>query len=116
MHPSNRDSVTRFHIGSDHGGVTLRRVLVDLLQASGHQVASITGPEGATESVDYPDVAVAVCRRVVDDPGALGLLVCGSGQGMAMTANRLPGIRAALLADVASARLATATGSVLPSR
>jgi ribose 5-phosphate isomerase B len=98
----------RWYVGSDHGGVALRRQLVEHLRARGHEVVVELGPDDPTESIDYPDVARQVCERVLAEPGARGLLVCGSGQGMAMAANRRPGIRAAVVSDPYSARMARA--------
>ena len=96
----------RIHLGSDHGGVALRRVLAAALAAGGHEIVSEDGPADASASVDYPDVAAEVCRRVLADPGSIGVLVCGTGQGMAIAANKIPGIRAAVVADPFSARMA----------
>jgi ribose 5-phosphate isomerase B len=79
-----------------------------VLRDLGHEVVSEAGAASADDSCDYPDVAFEVCRRVGDDAGAFGLLVCGTGQGMAMTANRMTGIRAAACSDVFSARMARA--------
>ncbi len=98
----------RFHLGSDHAAVELRRHLAQVLRDTGHQISSEEGPATAAEKVDYPDVAVAVCDRVTEDPGSFGLLVCGTGQGMAMAANKRPGIRAAVGTDVFSAAMARA--------
>ena len=96
----------RIHVGSDHGGVNLRRALVAHAKDAGHDVADEIGPASAEESVDYPDVAAEICRRVLADPGSFGLIVCGTGQGVAMAANRHRGIRAAVVADPFSARMA----------
>lgn len=96
----------RVHVGSDHAGVELRRELIADLVAQGHTLASEHGPGSADESVDYPDVAAAVCAQVLADPGSLGLLVCGTGQGMAIAANKRPGIRAAVVLDPVSAAMA----------
>ncbi|WAS97685.1 ribose 5-phosphate isomerase B [Nannocystis punicea] len=96
----------RVHLGSDHAAIDLRRELAAAVAAFGHEVASETGPSAASESVDYPDVAVAVSGRVKADPGSLGLLVCGTGQGMAMAANKQAGIRAAVVMDPFSAAMA----------
>jgi ribose 5-phosphate isomerase B len=96
----------RWYVGGDHGAVELRRRLVQLLRGRGDEVAAELGPGAPDESVDYPDVALDVCRRVLAEPGSHGLLVCGTGQGMAMAANRVPGIRAAVVADPFSARMA----------
>lgn len=99
----------RFHVGSDHGGVSLRKVLIAALQDWGIPVLSEIGPESASASVDYPNIAREVCDRVARDrkthDDVYGLLVCGTGQGMAMTANRIPGIRAGVVADAYSARV-----------
>lgn len=93
----------RIHVGSDHAGVTLRRELCDELARLGHEVVAVHGPAEPGERCDYPDIAKAVARGVAGDAGSLGLLVCGSGQGMAMTANRYAGVRAAVCSDVFSA-------------
>jgi len=103
----------RFHVGSDHGGFELRKLLVDVLREWGHPVLSESGPAAGDERADYPDVAVAVCERVLRDrevgqaSGAdvFGLLICGTGQGMAMAANKLGGIRAGVVVDGVSATM-----------
>ncbi len=100
----------RFHVGSDHGGVELRKVLVDALREWGYPVLSEAGPGSASERVDYPKVAVEVCQRVLEARAAgakdvFGLLICGTGQGIAMAANKLPGIRAGVVADGFSATM-----------
>ena len=97
-------------MGSDHGGVELRAVLVGALREWGVEVISETGPSAASERVDYPDVAVAVCERVLHDRRAgahdvYGLLICGTGQGIGMAANKVPGIRAGIVADGFSAQM-----------
>lgn len=96
----------RVHLGSDHAAVELRRELAAALRAEGHELASEIGPAAADESVDYPDVALKVCERVLADPGSVGVLTCGTGQGMAMSANKIAGIRAAVVLDGFSARMA----------
>lgn len=98
----------RLHVGSDHGGVTLRLALVAYAAEQGHTIASELGPADATDSVDYPDIAHPVCAKVLADPGSFGLLVCGTGQGIAMAANALSGIRAGVMSDVFSARMVRA--------
>jgi ribose 5-phosphate isomerase B len=109
--PSGRS--VRFHVGSDHGGVALRKVLVEALRDWNCPVLSELGPNGAEQRVDYPRVAVEVCERVLRDRSAgatdvFGLLVCGTGQGVAMTANKVPGIRAALGSDAFSVQMSRA--------
>lgn len=96
----------RVHVGSDHAGIELRRELAAALLAWGHEIVSETGPSATSESVDYPDIAIVVAGRVRSDPGSLGLLVCGTGQGVAMAANKQPGIRAAVVLDPHSAQMA----------
>jgi len=96
----------RWYVGSDHGGVALRGHLVAQLRAGGHEVLAVIGPEDAGLSCDYPDIAQEVCAKLLADAGSVALLVCGTGQGMAMSANRVRGIRAALVSDVFSARMA----------
>lgn len=100
----------RFHVGSDHGGVELRKVLIAALAEWELPVDSVSGPAEAGERVDYPDVAAEVCRRVLADRQrgqreVYGLLICGTGQGVAMTANKFAGIRAGVVGDAFSAKM-----------
>lgn len=90
-------------IGSDHAGVLLKKLLSDHLTAAGHTVVDV-GPADA-KSVDYPLYAASVCDAVLAQ-NALGILICGTGLGMSMTANRRPGIRAALCCNEFMARMA----------
>jgi ribose 5-phosphate isomerase B len=93
-------------IGSDHAGLALKQALVAALEAQGHSVldAGTHGPE----SVDYPDFAALVAEKVAAREARFGVLVCGTGIGMAMAANRHPGIRAAVLHSSTEARLTRA--------
>jgi len=91
------------HIGSDHGGVVLKSKVSAHLAAKGYTVNDI-GTSG-TDSVDYPLYAQRVCREVLEN-GGLGILVCGTGLGMSMTANRFSGIRAAMCTNEYMARMA----------
>lgn len=86
----------------DHGGVELKDFLVENLRAEGVPVSD-HGTHGK-DSVDYPDYARKVCRRVAMGEAARGVLVCTSGIGMSIIANKFPGVRAALVQDVDSAR------------
>jgi glycine hydroxymethyltransferase len=94
----------RIAVASDHAGVAVKDAVVAHLRAAGREVEDL-GTSG-TDPVDYPDFAAKVASRVVSGEAARGILVCGSGQGMQMTANRFPGVRAASPADVDAARLA----------
>ena len=90
-------------IGCDHGGISLKAEIVPLLQELGH----VVDDKGcyATESVDYPDFAKAVCSQVQNNSCARGILICGTGVGMSMAANRFEGIRAALGNELFTARM-----------
>jgi ribose 5-phosphate isomerase B len=90
-------------IASDHGGFELKSELVDRLRAEGAEVEDLGVDE--PRSVDYPVYAVAVAREVVCGDGLLGVLVCGTGQGMAISANKVAGCRAAVCSDVYSAKM-----------
>ncbi len=92
----------RFVAGSDHAGLSLKQILVAHLRANGIEVEDLGTHEAA--STDYPDWAAPVARAVAAGQADFGLLVCGTGQGMAMAANRVPGVRAAVVADTFSAR------------
>ena len=94
----------KLFVGSDHAAVGLRKHLAGHLQEKGHEVEEF-GPAAADEKADYPDVAVQVCDGVTAAEGSLGVIVCGTGQGVAMTANRRPGIRAGVCAETYSATM-----------
>jgi ribose 5-phosphate isomerase B len=93
-------------IGADHAGYPLKAALAEALAAMGHEVVDL-GTDG-TASVDYPDFAHAVCRAVAEGRARFGVLVCGTGIGMSIAANRHPAIRCALVHDATGARLARA--------
>ncbi|MCK6505365.1 ribose 5-phosphate isomerase B [Myxococcota bacterium] len=92
----------RFAIGCDHAGLALKRLLAERLQALGHQVQDL-GTDSAA-SCDYPDFAEAVARAVAGGTADQGLLICGTGIGMSIAANKVPGVRAAVVSDTFSAR------------
>ncbi len=96
----------RVHLGSDHGAIELRQALAAAVREWGHELVSELGPSEASESVDYPDIAAQLAASVLADRGSLGVLACGTGQGMAMAANKISGIRAAVVLDGYSARMA----------
>ncbi len=85
----------KISIGTDHGGITLREHLANYLEAAGHTVTD----HGAftTESVDYPDFAHLVTADLTAGVSEFGLLICTSGIGMCIAANKVPGIRAAVV-------------------
>jgi ribose 5-phosphate isomerase B len=93
----------RVALGADHAGVELKDALKRELDAIGMTYEDF-GTNG-TASVDYPDFAAAVARGVSEGRFDRGVLVCGSGIGMAITANKVPGIRAAAIGDTTAARL-----------
>ena len=83
----------RVSIGSDHAGFEQKQALVDYLKGKGHEVVD-RGPAN-DDRVDYPDYAAPVARDVADGAADYGVLVCGTGIGMAMAADKVPGARAA---------------------
>lgn len=91
-------------LGADHAGYELKDHLVARLRAAGHDITDF-GTDGPA-SVDYPDFAAEVARAVAYEEAERGILVCGSGNGVAIAANKIAGIRAAVAHDVTSARLA----------
>jgi ribose 5-phosphate isomerase B len=93
-------------IGADHAGFRLKEDLKALLGRRGHDVEDLG--TGGDVSVDYPDFAVRVARAVAEGRAERGLLVCGTGIGMSMTANKVPGVRAAVCTDDFTARMARA--------
>ena len=96
----------RIALASDHAGFALRAEVRKLLVALGHQALDLGCP--TTEACDYPDYAFRVADAVLAREAERGILICGTGIGMAMCANRVPGIRAALASDAYSARVSRA--------
>lgn len=95
--------MTAIALGADHAGFPLKEDLKVWLIGRGYEVVDCGAQ--SSESVDYPDYAAAVAGAVTAGKAERGVLVCGSGIGMAMAANKVPGIRAAACADVYTARL-----------
>ena len=89
-------------VGSDHAGYRLKGEVAALIQELGHEVSDLG--THSEESVDYPDFAVKVARAVTGGEADLGILVCGTGLGMAIAANKVKGIRAVTCGDTFSAR------------
>lgn len=91
-------------IGSDHGGLILKEALTSYLNRRGIEVNDIGTTSDA--SVDYPDFGQKVAETVITGQADLGILICGTGIGMSIAANKIPGIRAALVTDVFMAQMA----------
>lgn len=95
----------RVHLGGDHAAYDLQRDLVSWLAEQGHEVVD-HGPADYDAADDYPVFVLRAAQAVADDPGSLGIVLGGSGNGEQMAANKVPGIRAALAATPELARLA----------
>ena len=95
----------RIALGSDHAGFDLKSIVAVHLAERGHEVEDL-GARDATNSVDYPDFGAAVGRAVVSGSCDLGVAICGTGIGISIAANKVSGVRAALVNDVTTATLA----------
>ena len=91
-------------IGGDHAGFPLKGPVIDYLKAQGHQVEDFG--THSVEPVDFPDISRLVCTAVRDGSAERGILVCGTGVGACIAANKIPGIRAAVCHDTYSAHQA----------
>jgi RpiB/LacA/LacB family sugar-phosphate isomerase len=92
----------RIVIGADHAGFDLKQSVGEYLRTRGHDVIDVGTMND--EPVDYPDFAEAVAKRLLDGQAERGVLICGSGVGASVSANKIPGIRAGLCHDTYSAR------------
>ena len=92
----------RVFIASDHGGFDMKQELVAFLRQAGYDV--IDFGTHSTDPVDYPDMALLVAQAVAQDERALGIVIDGAGIGSAITANKVPGVRAAPCYDAYTAR------------
>lgn len=101
--PSSSTRTLRVAIGADHGGVELKQAVHTHLSKRGHMVSDFGAY--SHESVDYPDFAEPVCRNVLSKEADFGVLICKSGVGMSIAANRYPHIRASLVDSADDARL-----------
>jgi len=95
---NDTDNVRRVAIGSDHSSVDRKATIKSYLEALGYAVSDV-GTFGS-DKVDYPDIAVAVCRKVVSGESDRGIVLDGAGIGSCMAANKIKGIRAALCYDL----------------
>ena len=94
----------KYFIGADHAGIDIKAYVKELFEKRGHEVVDL-GPN-TKDRVDYPDFAAKVCEEVLKNEGSKGILICGSGIGMSMAANKFDGIRAALCHNEYSAKMA----------
>lgn len=94
----------RLALSADHAGFAIKERIAAHLMERGHEVVDLGTTDGTT-SVDYPDFGAAVGRAVVAGQADLGICVCGSGIGIAIAANKVPGVRAATVTDVTAAHL-----------
>jgi ribose 5-phosphate isomerase B len=90
-------------IGCDHGGIVLKEEILAYLKENGHEV--IDFGTDSTKSVDYPDYGLKVAEAVKDGIADRGIVMCGTGIGIGITANKVPGIRCAMVSDVYSAQM-----------
>jgi ribose 5-phosphate isomerase B len=95
----------RIHIAADHAGFELKSILVEHLEAAGHDVVDHGAMQYDAED-DYPPFCFAAAEAVVAEPGSLGIVIGGSGNGEQIAANKVPGARAALVWNTDTARLA----------
>ncbi len=92
----------RIAIGCDHRGLNLKQAIIKSLSESGHKFEDVGTND--TASVDYPDIAIKVGNEVLKGNAEYGILICGSGIGMCIAANKIKGIRAANCNDIFSVR------------
>lgn len=90
-------------VGTDHAGFPLRGLVLDTIRAAGHDVLDCGAFSMAPED-DYPDFAACVARAIIENRAQRGVLLCGSGVGASVAANKVPGIRSGLCHDTFSAR------------
>jgi ribose 5-phosphate isomerase B len=95
----------RVYLGSDHAGFELKARLIDDLKSAGHEPVDC-GPFSYDPEDDYPVYVLRAAKGVIDDPGSLGVVIGGSGNGEQIASNKVPGIRAALAWTAETARLA----------
>lgn len=96
----------KWYLGSDHAGVRLKQLMVAVLKEIGDEVVDLG--TNSEDSCDYPQYGAEVGRKVVAEPGTLGLIICGTGIGISIAANKVTGVRAALVHDDFTAAAARA--------
>jgi ribose 5-phosphate isomerase B len=95
----------RVYLGSDHAGYELKTALIEWLAGAGHEPVDC-GPESYDPDDDYPPYVMRAAQGAISDPGSLGIVIGGSGNGEQIAANKIPGVRAALAWSEETARLA----------
>jgi ribose 5-phosphate isomerase B len=93
----------KFYIATDHAGYAIKDYVKEVVTSLGHEIVDL-GPDSA-DRVDYPDYAKKCANAVLEDKGSFGILICGTGIGISISANKIPGIRAALCHDHYTAKL-----------
>jgi ribose 5-phosphate isomerase B len=93
----------KIFIGSDHAGFNLKKIIVEYILEN-FEIEIIDKGTYSENSCDYPDYAIEVCKEVVNNPNSAGILICGTGIGMSITANKIETIRAALCTDTTMAK------------
>ena len=93
----------KFYIATDHAGYALKAYVKEYVRSLGYEIIDL-GPDSA-DRVDYPDFAKKCAHKVIEDKGSFGILICGTGIGISIAANKVPGIRAALCHDHYTAKL-----------
>lgn len=96
----------KYVIGNDHGGIDLVDTVEEKLKDLGHEVVKVG--TFTKDSVDYPDFAEKACQKVVDGQADFAILICGTGVGMSLAANKIKGIRAACVSETYSAKMSRA--------
>jgi len=96
----------KFYIATDHAGFNIKESVKELVKSMGHEVVDLG--TNSNERVDYPDFAHKLSKEVLNDSGSFGILICGTGIGMSLAANKHKGIRAALCHDAYTAQMARA--------
>ncbi len=97
------NSEDKIAIACDHGGFNIKKVIAEYLVQNGHKIDDLG--TYSSDSVDYPDFAHTIAERIANGVDKRAILICGTGIGMSITANRYPGVRAALGNDIYSARM-----------
>ena len=96
----------KFYIATDHAGYAIKEFTKDIVKSLGHEIIDL-GPNSANR-VDYPDFAKKCANAVISDEGSFGILICGTGIGISISANKVAGIRAALCHDAYTASMCRA--------